>query len=864
MSARRLVPEVIQTSGMDCGPAALTALLAGFHLPVSYARLREACQTDVDGTSISAMEEVATQLGLACEEVMLPADHVLLPEAHALPAIVVIRTPSGVSHFVVVWSVVGPFVQVMDPAVGRRWLRRSDLLDLLYKHSLPVPAADWREWAGDQEFQATLHARLRAIGGEDAAALSASALADPSWGGLARLDAATRMVASVVAAGGLRRGAEAHGALVKLVAEPSTISPSAWSVQPTEPDEEGDPQLLLRGAVLVRASGRADVDEASLGPELRAALSEPEPAPLRSLGRYLAEDGLLAPAVLVGALAVSAITVLLEALLLRGLLELGTLMPVPLNQVGALAAVITLVAVGVFLELQVTRGVLDSGRALDARLRLAFMTKLPRLPDHYFQSRLISDMAERSHATHLLRRVPQAGQSLLQGVARLVLTTAGIIWLAPAAAPLALLAAVVAVGLPLLCHPLLAEQDLRQRAHLGALSRFYLDALLGLAAIRSHGAERALRREHAARLVEWGHAGLSLQRTAVLLEGLIASVGLAVAASLVALFAADQGGLLLIYWALALPAYGQQVAVATRQYPAMRSVLLRLLEPLLAPESASAADAPGTLPGNGAVAIQAEALSVVAGGQTILNNVNINIPAGCHVAIVGSSGSGKSSLAGLLLGWHRPASGTLSVNQEALDPARVAALRRCTAWVDPEVQLWNRSLLDNLRYGAPPEQSVAQALQDADLMDVLDRLPDGLQTSLGEGGGRLSGGQGQRVRLGRALSRGPTRLAILDEPFRGLDRDRRRALLGVARRHWRDATLLCITHDIDHTLGFDQVLVVEDGRVVEAAPPAELLAGPSRYRQLMDAEAALQGASWAGMDWRNVSLNDGILVEDQP
>ena len=102
-SARRrlLVPEVVQTSAMDCGPAALKCLLEGFGIAVSYGRLREACQTDVDGTSIDTLEEVAVQLGLEAEQVMLPVDHVLLPEAQALPAIAIVRLPSGVTHFVV-------------------------------------------------------------------------------------------------------------------------------------------------------------------------------------------------------------------------------------------------------------------------------------------------------------------------------------------------------------------------------------------------------------------------------------------------------------------------------------------------------------------------------------------------------------------------------------------------------------------------------------------------------------------------------------------------------------------------------------------------------------------------------------------
>ena len=85
MSARQrwIVPEVIQTSAMDCGPASLKCLLEGHGISVSYGRLREACQTDVDGTSIDTLEEVAVQLGLRAEQVMIPLDHVLDPEAGA-------------------------------------------------------------------------------------------------------------------------------------------------------------------------------------------------------------------------------------------------------------------------------------------------------------------------------------------------------------------------------------------------------------------------------------------------------------------------------------------------------------------------------------------------------------------------------------------------------------------------------------------------------------------------------------------------------------------------------------------------------------------------------------------------------------
>ena len=115
---RLLVPEVVQTSAMDCGPASLKCLLEGFGIPVSYGRLREACQTDVDGTSIDTIEEAAVQLGLDAEQIMVPADHVLLAESQALPAILVVQLANGVTHFVVAWQRHGPLVQLIGPGDG--------------------------------------------------------------------------------------------------------------------------------------------------------------------------------------------------------------------------------------------------------------------------------------------------------------------------------------------------------------------------------------------------------------------------------------------------------------------------------------------------------------------------------------------------------------------------------------------------------------------------------------------------------------------------------------------------------------------------------------------------------------------------
>src|SRR5262245_45918737 len=126
---------------MDCGPAVLTCVLEGFGIPDHYGRLREACQTDVDGISIDGLEAVANRLGLAAEQVMLPVDHLLLPGSAALPALLVVRQPLGQTHFVLAWRRHGPLVQVMDPAAGRRWVRATGLLADVYVHAQLVPAS---------------------------------------------------------------------------------------------------------------------------------------------------------------------------------------------------------------------------------------------------------------------------------------------------------------------------------------------------------------------------------------------------------------------------------------------------------------------------------------------------------------------------------------------------------------------------------------------------------------------------------------------------------------------------------------------------------------------------------------------------
>jgi ABC-type bacteriocin/lantibiotic exporter with double-glycine peptidase domain len=895
------VPEVVQTSAMDCGPAALTCLLEGYSLSVSYGRLREACQTDVDGTSIDMLETVAVQLGLHAEQILVPVDHLFLPETMALPSIVVVQLPSGVTHFVVAWRRHGRVVQVMDPGTGRRWPTCRRFLDELYVHTQAVPATAWRAWAETDEFLGGLRRRWAtlAIGGGEVERLLAEALAHPAWVPLAALDATTRMLTALVHGRGLRRGQQATRALATLFARtsqedptrPSTVPAAYWMVRPASPGPDGTPALLVRGAVLVRVCGwqasspipvvndtiSADRSSTPLPPDLVAALEAPPSRPGRELLRLLRADGLLAPTTLGLGVCLAASGVLVEALLWRGLVDLTRHLGSVDQRLGALGALLVFVSALLFLDLVNALGLWRLGRRLEARLRMAFLAKLPRLGDRYFQSRPTSDMAERSHSVYRLRLLPHLGGQLIHVATGLVATTAGLVWLDPSHALLVVLAAMGTQVLPLAMHPLLTERDLRVRTHAGALGRFSLDALLGLTAIRTHGAERAMQREFESRLVEWTRAGLHLQRAVVSVEGVQSVLGFGLAAGLLMAYLAGgeeaSGALLLTYWALRIPALGQELMLLARQYPSHRNSTLRLLEPLGAREEGDSgacegawghASAPPSAPSQG-IAIALEGVSVRAAGHTILTDLDLTLAPGSHVAIVGPSGAGKSSLVGLLLGWHRPATGRVLVDGLPLDDRHLAWVRQITAWVDPAIQLWNRPLLDNLCYGAAdaPTSLVAQALAQAELRGVLDRLPDGLQASLGESGGLVSGGEGQRVRFGRALVRRGVRLVILDEPFRGLDREQRRALLQRARQVWSSATVLCITHDVGVTQVFDRVLVVEGGRIIEDGTPTSLAACPeTRYRAMLDAEATVHKGLWSSGLWRRLRLVEGRIREE--
>jgi ATP-binding cassette subfamily B protein len=737
---RLLVPEVVQTSGMDCGPATLACLLGGFGIRASYARLRDACHTDVDGTSIDAMEDAAVLLGLDARQLMLPPADLLADPASTLPAIVVTRVAGDMPHFVVVWRRHGRLLQVMDPGVGRRWVPVRRFLDEVYVHEIVLPEAD--------------------LGPE----------------------------------------------------LPSFATPEAPG------------HVRLRGAVFVHVAGRREVP-ADLPADLRAALSETDPRPGRFLRERLRAVGGLLPASGVAALAAAGVVA--EAALFRSLLSGSGLR-------SAIPFLVTLALVLLALRGGLVAQVSGAGRRLERSLRGSLLDRLPRLPDRYVRSRPLSDLAERAHRLHRLRELPGLAVEAVQLGTQLLLVPLVIGLIDPPSALPAVVTVVVCTAVGFVLVPVQAERDLRLRHHVGALARSYLDALSGLSMLRAHRAESIVDGVHRGLLGHWATAVRGVHRSvlaAELLQGLFGLAGVAwLLAGAVGRVRDPATFLLLAYWGAALPLLGQQLGALARRYPAYRSATVRLLEPLTAPAPPPGEPAPDPAPAGG-VRIALSGVSVVAAGQPVLSVDQLTIPAGSAVAVVGRSGSGKSTLAGLFLGWHTPSAGEVRIDGRPLDPVQ---LRPRTAWVDPAVAIWNRPVADNLGYatslGVP--SWVAADLGLAHLGGE----------PLGERGWSLPTAQAQRVRLGRAAAQRSVRLAILDEPFRGLAEHSRRTLLRRTRTWWPGATLLFVTHDVADTLEFDRVLVIDAGRITEDGPPETLAAQPdSRYRALLDAERELAG-----------------------
>lgn len=227
-------------------------------------------------------------------------------------------------------------------------------------------------------------------------------------------------------------------------------------------------------------------------------------------------------------------------------------------------------------------------------------------------------------------------------------------------------------------------------------------------------------------------------------------------------------------------------------------------------------------------------------GIIALKNFNLRIKAGETVAILGGTGSGKSTLANLLTRMYDTTSGEILIDQTAIQAYDIPALRRQMGYVPQDVFLFSDNISNNVRFGLPdlPQDKVIQATKDADLYNNIVDFPEGFETKIGERGITLSGGQKQRLSIARAIAREP-KILILDDCLSAVDTKTESTILTNLKGIMQNRTSLIISHRVSSAKLADQIVLLDDGEIVEQGTHEELMKKNGAYRELY--EKQLQG-----------------------
>ena len=216
--------------------------------------------------------------------------------------------------------------------------------------------------------------------------------------------------------------------------------------------------------------------------------------------------------------------------------------------------------------------------------------------------------------------------------------------------------------------------------------------------------------------------------------------------------------------------------------------------------------------------------------RQILFNMSFDIPAGHNIAVVGHSGSGKSTISRLLFRFYEVTSGRILVNDQDISNITQKSLRATVGIVPQDTVLFNESIYYNIAYGRPEAscEEVFQAAKSAHIHEFIESLPEKYKTKVGERGLKLSGGEKQRVAIARAILKGP-KILIFDEATSALDSRSEKAIQGELKRIAANRTTLTIAHRLSTIADADQILVMDKGRIIERGSHQELLAARGFY-----------------------------------
>jgi len=494
-------------------------------------------------------------------------------------------------------------------------------------------------------------------------------------------------------------------------------------------------------------------------------------------------------------------------------------------------------------------------RHVETDLRDAFFAHLMRLDAGFYNHTRTGDLMSR--ATNDTQAVRMAiGPGVMYLVNTIVSTVFSLLWMLSYSLSLTLLALIPMAFLPVVMRhfgTLIHQRFSQIQDHFGVITTMVQENLSGVRIVRAYVQEEAQERELDTLNREYMARNMALARLSAVFNPLLSiltGVGLLITlwyggrqtmAGVITVGDFVGFGMYLGMLTWPLIALGWVVNLFQRGSASMARINRIMETTPRVPDSAQATPLPQV---RGALEFRNVTFRYPGTARDVLRNLSFRIPAGSTTALVGPTGSGKSTLVALLTRQFDPDAGEILLDGIPLPLVPIAQLREVMGVVPQEAFVFSESIAANIGFGMEQHDAgarrVRRAADVAQLTDTIAAFPDGFRTRLGERGVNLSGGQRQRTTLARALARDP-RIVVLDDALSAVDTHTEKEILRGLRQELEERTAIVVSHRVSAVMNADQILVLDAGRLVEQGLHAELITAGGLYASLLRRQMLEEG-----------------------